>query len=351
MAGAEAGPVAVLIPVFNEEPVIAGTIAAVRAAGFAASDIYVVDDRSTDRSAAIARGLGVQVFTVPANGGKARAQGAALRHYRLLDRYDWLVFLDGDTLVDRGFLAQMRQAARHHPEAGLLVGEVRSLPDRHLYSAARANEYAYGQDIVKMGQSRFNVVFVSPGCASMYRTGLLRRLHIDPGTLAEDMDLTLQVHRAGGRVVFVPRAIVHTQDPATFADYHRQVLRWYRGFWQVVAKHRIFGLARKRPVDLYMMFLVLDALLFNRFAWWGAALATASGFPWWMVAGDLGLAGLVALYAACRTRRADVLLKFPLYYWLLFVNGYVFLRAFVEVVVLRRRLLAWNKVRRYELTL
>lgn len=341
-------PIAVLIPAFNEEPVIAGTIEALLDAGCDRSHIYIVDDRSTDRTAEIAASFGVHVYTVPANGGKARAQTAALARFGLVERYEWIVFLDGDTKVDRRFFTEMRKAAEAAPQAGLLVGQVRSGRDGHLFSASRANEYAFGQDIVKIGQSRFNLVYVAPGCASMYRAEVLGRLHIDPGTLAEDMDLTMQVHRVRRRVVFAPQAMVYTQDPATLRDYHKQVLRWFRGFWQVMLKHRVFGFCRKQPVDIYMMFTILDALVFNRAFWWIAAAVTAASFPWWIAAGDMALGGTMALYSACRTRRLDVLLKFPAYYWLAFVNCYAFLRSFVEIVVLRKELLAWNKVERYE---
>ena len=47
--------VAYLIPAFNEERVIEGTIAALKKSGAPLADIYVVDDHSTDDTSRLAR--------------------------------------------------------------------------------------------------------------------------------------------------------------------------------------------------------------------------------------------------------------------------------------------------------
>lgn len=340
--------IAVLIPVYNEEPVIAETIRALKAADTDLSDVYVVDDKSTDKTAEIARSLGVSVYTVPENGGKARAQQAALDYFRLCDRYDWVIFMDGDTKVDLYFINAMYRAAKEDPSVALYVGQVRSVANNHVFSATRAVEYAYGQDIAKQGQSNFNVVLVSPGCASMYRTDVLRTLHIDHLTLAEDMDLTIQVHRAGGRVKYVPEAAVDTQDPSTLKDYLKQMLRWYRGFWQVVLKHGVFKWQRKQWVDAYMLLCIVDATIFNRVLWIIGLIAFFPALAPAIIAVDVGIMLLVTLYGAYRTKRMDVLKWFPVSYSIGFLSVLMHLRAFIEIVVLRKTILAWNKVARYD---
>ncbi len=340
--------IAVLIPVYNEEPVLKGTVDALVAADCDRSDIFIIDDRSTDRTAEIARSLHVNVYTVPENGGKARAQVTALEHFQLCERYDWIIFLDGDTKVDLHFVNAMFQAAKEDPTVALYVGQVKSVRNNHLYSASRAVEYTYGHDMVKHGQSNFNVIMVSPGCASMYRTDVLKELHIDHMTLAEDMDLTMQVHRYGGKVAYIPEAAVYTQDPNNLKDYHKQILRWYRGFWQVVLKHGVLSpFQRKQRVDWYMMLMILDAFVFNRVFWFVSALAALPVSLVTVFGVDFLMSALVALYAAFRTKRMDVLYRLPQHYWLNYLSFYAYLRSFIEIVVLRKELLAWNKVARY----
>lgn len=345
--------ISVLIPAYNEELVIEGTIKALVAADCNLKDIYVVDDRSTDKTAEIARKSGVNVYTVPVNGGKARAQVAALEYFGLCEgpiAYDWVIFLDGDSKVDKQFFAKMKAAAVDDSNS-LYVGQIKSVRNSHVFSAARAAEYAFGHDFIKQGQDNFGVIFVSPGCASMYNAKVLRHLKIDHKTLAEDMDLTMQVHRYGGKVKYVNDAIVHTQDPKSLKDYYKQILRWNRGFWQVVIKHRVFGLCKKQRVDWYMMFITADALLTNRVVWFLGIGTIFSWNPLTLLGGlliDFGVSLLVALYAAWKTKRLDVLTKLPLYFWLRPLADFVNIKSFVEIVLLRKELLAWNKVARYE---
>ena len=237
--------ICVLIPAFNEEQVIAGTIDALRASGFNQSDIYIVDDMSTDETPCIAWKLGVNVYTVKQKGGnKARAQLAGLKHFELYNKYTHVTFLDADTRVEPQFFNTFFEAAEKYPNVTLFVGQVKSAKNDHIFSAMRAYEYTYGQDLVKRGQANFNVIFVSPGCASLYKLTDLQKLKIDGDTLAEDMDLTIQVHRMKGKIRYIHRATVVTQDPNSFTDYNKQIMRWYRGFWQIIIKHKVFGGAR-----------------------------------------------------------------------------------------------------------
>lgn len=339
--------ICVLIPAYNEAEVILGTIKALYIAGFSSTNIFVADDRSTDGTAKLIRNF-ADVFCVPKNGGKARAQVAAIEHFKLTDKFDWVVFLDGDTKVDSNFLTVVKDAIGKDPDVSLFVGQVTSAKNDHVFSASRAYEYTFFQEISKKGQNNFNVVFVAPGCASVYKSTMLKKLDIDPNTLAEDMDLTLQVHRHGGRVEYVHAARVITQDPCTLIDYTKQVSRWYRGFWQVIRKHKVFGLVKKKPVDFYMMFVAINALIFNRaFALIACAfLLTPKMFGIAMI-GDFCVFAAIGIYCSIYTQRLDLLYKLPVYFWISYINLYAFLRGFVEVIVLRKDILVWNKVQRY----
>ena len=64
--------VAVIIPAYNEERTVARVIRAARSSP-AVSRIIVVNDGSTDRTAAFARKAGAEVIDLPANMGKGAA--------------------------------------------------------------------------------------------------------------------------------------------------------------------------------------------------------------------------------------------------------------------------------------
>ena len=105
--------VSFVIPAYDEERLIAGTLAALQDAARVAGEPYeiiVVDDGSTDRTAAIATAHGVRVVPV------SYRQIAATRNAGArAARGDRLIFVDADTCVNgrvvRAALATMRAGA------------------------------------------------------------------------------------------------------------------------------------------------------------------------------------------------------------------------------------------------
>jgi len=80
----------VIIPALDEEATIGGVVASVAAAG--AREVFVVDNGSTDRTAAYARAAGATVVLEPRRGYGA----ACLAGIRALVDTDVVVFLDAD---------------------------------------------------------------------------------------------------------------------------------------------------------------------------------------------------------------------------------------------------------------
>ena len=101
--------VSILIPAWNAERWIAATIESALAQTWIAKEIIVVDDGSTDRTLAIARGFGdrgVRVIT-QANQGAATARNTAVR----AAHGSYLQFLDADDLLHpRKIEAQLQGA-------------------------------------------------------------------------------------------------------------------------------------------------------------------------------------------------------------------------------------------------
>ena len=90
--------ISVVVPAFNEEQLLAGTLRSIRAAMEAferhgwATELIVCDNNSTDRTAEIAREAGARVVFEPVNQiSRARNAGAAAASG------DWIFFLDADS--------------------------------------------------------------------------------------------------------------------------------------------------------------------------------------------------------------------------------------------------------------
>ncbi len=339
--------IAIIVPVHNEELCILDTINALINANCSEKDIYVVDDASTDKTKELVFTTNVNYLGLTKNGGKANAQRQVISYFNLCETYDYIVFLDGDTIVDKNFLSAFNSAANTYKGISLFVGQVKSTRAGFM-SACRSVEYTIGHDLYKSGQSNFGLIFISPGCVSMYKTKILKKLKLEYDTLAEDMDLTLQVHRNGGQVMYVPEAIVYTQDPATIKDYIKQVIRWQRGGWQVFKKHHVGSFKKKQPVDFMILFLTADAFLFNRFLWLiiGILLLPLK-YLMFIFALEILLMFGIACYSSIKNSRLDIIYKFPLYFWINYINTFTFFKTFYEVIIKKQNVLDWNKVKRF----
>jgi len=109
---------AIIIPAYNEETLLAGTIAAAReamagvAGEFGSGELIVVDNNSTDRTAEVAREAGADRVVFEPHNQIARARNAGAGNTDA----EHLVFIDADTRVQAETL---RQALAH-----LASGEV-----------------------------------------------------------------------------------------------------------------------------------------------------------------------------------------------------------------------------------
>jgi len=103
--------ISVIVPAFNEERLLAGSLAAIRAAMRAfddagwESELIVCDNNSTDRTAEIARAAGAQVVFEPVNQiARARNAGAARASG------EWLLFVDADSYPSKELLRDVAEA-------------------------------------------------------------------------------------------------------------------------------------------------------------------------------------------------------------------------------------------------
>lgn len=287
----DAGDVAVLMAAHNEAGVISASIASA-ARLIPPERIFVASDGSTDETVQLVRAAGANVLDLQPNRGKAGALAAGVEHFDLAERFEVVVILDADTELDPDYLATGLPLFAD-PDVVVVAG--RATTQWHLGGlgplgrallAHRERMYVVVQRLVKYGQgiAPVDAIAIAPGFASMYRSQVLRSVEIDPpGLVIEDFNMTFEVRRRRlGRIAFHPSAAVaRTQDPATVAEYRRQVYRWALGFWQTVRLHGLFHVG----VFWVALFLYCAELIVSSLA----LLATA---------GLVALGGLVSLLAA-----------------------------------------------------
>jgi poly-beta-1,6-N-acetyl-D-glucosamine synthase len=335
----------VLLPAKDERLGISKTLNSIRKAGVPATDIYVIDDGSSDGTGEIARSLGVNVLRNATNIGKALALSRGAREFGVINRYDFICLMDADTEVCESYFDVVKQAFSDQSVAAV-CGRAKSTPHNWL-TAYRCLAYWMSHAIYKGGQSNMGVITVTPGCASSFRANVFAKLDWNTDTIVEDMDCTIQIHRKQlGRILYQRDAVVSTQDPRTVRDYVKQIYRWDTGTWQVGQKYGMptgltkidweFKLLMGEGLIFSTLYLLLPAVLLVRpkIALYGAGM-------------DFAVLIVLAFVCAVRERRTDVITALPTYEVLRFVDCSVFLYSFWKTVVQRKQVRGWFAVKRY----
>jgi cellulose synthase/poly-beta-1,6-N-acetylglucosamine synthase-like glycosyltransferase/spore germination protein YaaH/peptidoglycan/xylan/chitin deacetylase (PgdA/CDA1 family) len=267
--------VTVLVAAYNERSVIAHTIRSALANEYPGLEVIVVDDGSTD-------GTGDEVETHfageqrvrlirQANAGKAAALNRGLHEAR----GEILVCFDADTqITPRGIHLIVRHFA--DPAVGAVAGNVKVGNRINILTRWQSIEYITSQNLDRRAYAYLNAMTVVPGAVGAWRkSAVLAVGGYQRDTMAEDMELTYRLRRAGWRITADPETLGFTEAPATFRMFFRQRFRWAYGTLQCLWKHRgvlcrygWFGWLAVPTVWLFQVFfLALGPLVDLKFLW------------------------------------------------------------------------------------
>jgi cellulose synthase/poly-beta-1,6-N-acetylglucosamine synthase-like glycosyltransferase/peptidoglycan/xylan/chitin deacetylase (PgdA/CDA1 family)/spore germination protein YaaH len=230
--------VSVIVPAYNEERVIAQTIASALGSNYPRFEIIVVDDGSLDRTSDVVRerfgGVRrVRLFT-RTNVGKAGALNFGLRHAR----GEIIVALDADTLFPPHTLGALARRF-DDPMVGAVAGNAKVGNRINLITRWQALEYVTLQNLDRRAFALLNCITVVPGAVGAWRRELLERIGgFSSDTLAEDQDLTLKVRKLGYKIDYEEDAVAFTEAPDTWRGLAKQRFRWSFGTLQCMWKHR-----------------------------------------------------------------------------------------------------------------
>ncbi len=230
--------VSLIVPAYNEGAVIARTVQSLRTQAYAALEIIVVDDGSTDDTLAAAEhgadgDARVRCFRQP-NGGKAHALNTGIAHAT----GDIVVVVDADTILAPDAI---RHLVRPLADArvGAVAGNAKVGNRVNLVTRWQSVEYVTSQNLDRRAFALLNCITVVPGAIGAWRReAILACGGFQHDTLAEDQDLTLSLLRQGYRIGLADRAIAWTEAPETLGALLKQRFRWSFGTLQCAWKHR-----------------------------------------------------------------------------------------------------------------
>lgn len=229
MESAAVPVVSVVVPVHNEAQHLGDQLAALAAQTFDAPwEVIVVDNGSSDASPDIVRDFQTRMPNLRLDHAPtAKGAGEARNHGVARSRASMLAFVDGDDVVDRGWLAAIVDGLRQHDVVTGHNDLVRLNPP-HIRSYA---------ETIRRARRVGGVSVVAGGNFGVRRAvwEALGGLTDDLG-IGEDVDFGVRAHTAGMTVEYIDDAIVYRRLPDTAVGVFRQ----HRGYGraQVLVRDR-----------------------------------------------------------------------------------------------------------------
>lgn len=316
--------VSVVIPACNAAAHLPRCLAALKAEPEPGLEILLVDDASTDDTAALAEAQGVTVLRQKGNLGPSAARNAGAR----AARGDYLMFVDADVAIHRGAIARVRTLLDARPEIAAVFGSYDADPaEKGLISEYRNLLHHYTH---QHGQSEASTFW--SGCGAVRRPIFLDLGGFDEKThprSIEDIELGYRMRAAGHRILLDKDLLgTHmkrwTLGSMIRTDVMGRAIPWTR-----------LNLARGvAPNDLNIKLSQKLCVVLVALALLSLPLALVS--PWFLAGGLLAVLAIVALNApmfACFARQRGfwfAVRSVPLHllYFLYSGLSYAYVRAF-----------------------
>jgi cellulose synthase/poly-beta-1,6-N-acetylglucosamine synthase-like glycosyltransferase len=302
--------VSVLVPAYNEENVICGSVHSLLALRYPTMEVVIAEDGSTDGTfealraefdlrpsyrvpAGVIETIGtVRSVHVSSDGrvvvvrkDNAGRRGDALNVALEYARNPLVCMIDADSVLEPDALLQVARPFVDDPErvaaTGGVIRPINGCPtDRGQITEVRTPkkwpariqvvEYLRSFLLGRLGFSSVNSLMIISGAFGMFRRDLVLQVGgLTSKSLAEDADLVnslhhrLRRHKRDYRIVFVPTPAAWTEVPEKLKMLGRQRKRWSHGLLQVLWRFRsLMANPRYGRIGLFVLpyYLIFELL-------------------------------------------------------------------------------------------
>lgn len=259
--------VSVIVPAWNEEVGILGTIGSLLKSDYRNMEIVVINDGSTDGSDKLIRSFlkkrpedsrDIKIkYEYKENGGK----GSALNRAIELSSGEIIVSIDADCIVESRAIGELVEEFKN-PKVMAAVGNVKIGNRTSTVGVIQHLEYLFSF-YFKRAESLMGAIYIIGGAAGAFRKEVFEKLgKYSETNITEDIELTVRIQDAGMKVAYVPKALVYTEGASDMESLKKQRLRWKRGRFQTFYQYRhMFFSMREHHNKLLTLFVMPVALL------------------------------------------------------------------------------------------
>ncbi len=269
-------PISIIIPAYNEEETISGTLQAVLDLEYPAGkkEVIVVNDGSKDKTAEVVKGFMKKYKNLrllnKENSGKADSLNQAIK----IARGKLIAVVDSDSYPSKDSLKKMVGYFEEDEKVAAVTSRVWVKKSKNNFI-----EKFQDFDYVVIAWSRkvldfIGCVYVTNGPLSVYKKDIIVKVGgFDKKNMTEDIEITWNLLSKGYKTGMSYSTKVYTLVPGTFKEWNKQRIRWNLGGLQTLYKYKkyffrhtenIFGYFIIGYVFVSFLFAILGFLLFMR---------------------------------------------------------------------------------------
>lgn len=226
--------VSIIIPCFNEEAVIEGTVKSVMELNYPNFEIILVNDGSLDNTFELLKELvlkyeSLRVINLKTNRGKANALYLAT----IASKGEYILGVDADAHIHKDALNYMIPhfvTKRSGERVGAVTGNPKINNRTTLLSKIQLVEYSSIIGMIKRAQRILGKVMTVSGVLVAYRKRALLEVGFwDRDIITEDIAVTWKLQRGKWDIRYEPRAICYMYVPEKLKGLWKQRVRWAQG--------------------------------------------------------------------------------------------------------------------------
>ncbi len=227
--------ISIIIPAYNEEKTIKGTLSSVAAIDYPKDrlDVIAINDGSNDSTFQVMQKF-LEEHDVPhfrilshKNKGKAASMNTAIA----MAKGEFFACLDADSFVDSKTLRKMLHLyyKENDSQLAVITPAMKVYKPKNILQKIQWIEYLL---MVFVGRitSHLDAIYVAPGPFSLYRKDIIQEVGgFDEHTLTEDQEIAYRLQEKQYRIKQCFDGYVHTVSPGKLVGFYKQRRRWYMG--------------------------------------------------------------------------------------------------------------------------
>jgi len=305
------GGVAIVIPTWNRRELLAKVLGDLGRQTYTIERVIVVDNGSTDDSAAVAERAGAEVIRLGTNRGFAAAVNRGIEKATS----EWIAVLNNDVALEADWLERL-MAAVESGEAWFATGKLLDAGVRERMDVAfldgAFDAVCRGGCAWKCGHGRLDSevwnrgrrIQLAPLTAGIFRSDLFRRVGLLDetfGSYLEDVDFGLRCAERGLSGLYVPEAIAYHTGSGTLGGWHRDTTR-------KIARNQVLLVAKHYPADWVKRY---GWSIFIAQSLWGFVALRHGAFLSFLAGKIEGLRGFRGWRHTSAAARAEHVANFP----------------------------------------